>query len=353
MHATPVADAECLRLPRSTPGLDDLSSGADKSFMTRAIEDWAIQIRRGDVRAIARGVTAIENRAPECEELLRALFPNTGKAFRVGITGAPGTGKSTLVDRLAAHFRREKKSVGIIAVDPSSPFTGGAILGDRIRMQGHAADAEIFIRSMATRGSLGGLAEATSDTALLLDAAGKELILVETVGVGQGEVEIVRLADCTIVVLVPGMGDDVQNLKAGLMEIADIFVINKCDREGADRFEEQLRAMLSIAPERNGWRPTVVRTVATEAQGIGELAEEIGRYRKFKASSPNRELQETGYWRERLVEMLEQRFAERVIRGRIGDAALASAAAEIATRRKDPYTAVDEILATVGLGAEG
>ena len=157
------------------------------------------------------------------------------------MTGAPGTGKSTLVDRLAAHYRGQKKTVGIIAVDPSSPFTGGAILGDRMRMQGHATDAGIFIRSMATRGLLGGLAQATSDAALLLDAAGKEFVLVETVGVGQGEIEIVRLADCTLVVLVPGMGDDVQNLKAGLMEIADIFVLNKCDREGADRFEEQLR----------------------------------------------------------------------------------------------------------------
>jgi len=203
---------------------------------------------------------------------------------------------------------------------------------------------------MATRGSLGGLAEAASDAALLLDAAGKQLVLIETVGVGQGEVEIVRLADCTIVVLVPGMGDDVQNLKAGLMEIADIFVINKSDHDGADRFEEQLHAMLSIAPEREGWRPSVIRTIATESKGIGNLAEEIETYQKFKVSSANREAQETAYWKERLVEMLEQRL-ERVVRERIGDAALSSAAAEIASRRKDPYTAVNEILASVGLGA--
>ena len=194
------------------------------------------EFAQGDVRAISRGVTAIENRTRESEDLLRRLFPHTGNAFKLGITGAPGTGKSTLVDRLAAHYRGQHRTIGVIAVDPSSPFTGGAILGDRIRMQGHASDAGIFIRSMATRGSLGGLSEATNDTALLLDAAGKEFVLIETVGVGQGEVEIVRLADCTIVVLVPGMGDDVQNLKAGLMEIADIFVINKCDREGAGRF---------------------------------------------------------------------------------------------------------------------
>ena len=213
--------------------------------MTVSVENWAEQVRAGDVRAISRAVSAIENRSTEAEEILRQVFPYTGNAYLVGITGAPGTGKSTLVDRLAGHYRSEKKTVGIIAVDPSSPFTGGAILGDRVRMQGHATDSGIFIRSMATRGYLGGLAQATGDTALLLDAAGKQMILVETVGVGQGEIQIVRLADCTIVVLVPGMGDDVQSLKAGLMEIGDIFVINKSDREGADRFEQQLRGVLS------------------------------------------------------------------------------------------------------------
>ncbi|MFZ0465639.1 MAG: methylmalonyl Co-A mutase-associated GTPase MeaB, partial [Candidatus Acidiferrales bacterium] len=205
--------------------------------VSQTVQDWAGQVRAGDVRAISRAMTAIENRSQEAESLMRELFPHTGKSYCVGITGAPGTGKSTLVDRMAAYYRSKQNTVGVIAVDPSSPFTGGAILGDRIRMQGHASDSGVFIRSMATRGSLGGLSQATSDAALLFDAAGKQIVLIETVGVGQGEVEIARLADCTLVVLVPGMGDDVQNLKAGLMEIGDVFVLNKADREGADRFE--------------------------------------------------------------------------------------------------------------------
>src|SRR5712692_2407033 len=197
--------------------------------MAIAVDNWAEQVRAGDVRAISRAITAIENHDPQAEQVLRQLFPSTGQAYLLGVTGAPGTGKSTLVDRLAAFYRREQQTVGIIAVDPTSPFTGGAILGDRIRMQGHATDAGIYIRSMATRGFLGGLARATGDVALLLDAAGKQLVMIETVGVGQDEIDIVRLADCTLVVLVPGFGDDVQNMKAGLMEIGDIFVINKAD----------------------------------------------------------------------------------------------------------------------------
>src|ERR1700723_1578955 len=208
--------------------------------MTVAVDDWAAKVCAGDVRAISRAITTIENHSAEAEELLRQLFPHTGKAYLTGVTGAPGTGKSTLVDRLAAYHRKREDRVGVIAVDPTSPYSGGAILGDRIRMQGHASDSGIFIRSMATRGFLGGLASATGDVTLVLDAAGKQFILVETVGVGQDEVDIVRLADCTLLLLVPGLGDDVQNMKAGLMEIADIFVLNKSDHEGADRLEAEL-----------------------------------------------------------------------------------------------------------------
>lgn len=318
--------------------------------MRASLENCAERIRAGDVRTISRAVSAIENRAPGAEEILRRLFPYTGHAYRIGVTGAPGTGKSTLVDRLAAHYRSEKKTVGIIAVDPSSPFTGGAILGDRIRMQAHATDSGIFIRSMATRGYLGGLAQTTGDTALLLDAAGKEIILIETVGVGQGEIEIVRSADCTLVVLMPGMGDDVQSLKAGLMEIGDIFVLNKSDREGAQRFEQQLLAMLQLAPERDGWMPPVVRTVATEGKGINELSRQIERFRQHFDQAPDRRIRELAYWKAWLLRLLEARLIERVVGRHITESQLEELASQVAARSMDPYAAVREILERAGLG---
>src|SRR6267143_5722715 len=236
--------------------------------MLHSIENWAQRVCAGEVRALSQAITAIENHEPEAEELLRLLFPQTGKAYLTGVTGAPGTGKSTLVDRLSAHYRSKQEQVGVIAVDATSPYTGGAMLGDRIRMQGHAGDSGMFIRSMATRGFLGGLARATAEVALLLDAAGKQQVLIETVGVGQDEIDIVRLADCVVVMLVPGLGDDIQNMKAGLMEIGDIFVLNKADREGADRLEQQLLAMMSLVMPRDGWHPPVLRTVASENMGI-------------------------------------------------------------------------------------
>src|ERR1700740_206415 len=318
--------------------------------MTLAVEDWAAKVLAGDLRAISRAITAIENRLPESEALLKQLFPHTGQAYRTGVTGAPGTGKSTLVDRLAAYHRKQRERVGVGAVDPTSPYSGGAILGDRIRMQGHAGDAGMFIRSMATRGFLGGLARSTAEVALLLDAAGKRHVLIETVGVGQDEIDIVRLADCVVVMLGPGMGDDIQNMKAGLMEIGDIFVLNKSDREGADRLEEQLYAMLSLVMPGDGWHPPVVRTVASENKGIDVLAETIAKFRKHFESSGERKRKHVEHWKQRLVELLESRLLQRALGGAGGEARLTQLAEEVAERKKDPFSAVNDILARSGLG---
>jgi LAO/AO transport system kinase len=312
-------------------------------------DQWASQVRAGDVRAMSRAITAIENHQPEAEALLKLLFPATGKAYLTGVTGAPGTGKSTLVDRLAGHYRKQNESVGVIAVDPTSPYTGGAILGDRIRMQGHAGDAGMFIRSMATRGFLGGLARATAEVALLLDAAGKQNVLIETVGVGQDEIDIVRLADCVVVVLVPGLGDDIQNMKAGLMEIGDIFVLNKVDREGANRVEEQLHAMLSLVMPRDGWQPLVVRTVATENHGIDLLAYAIAKFRKHFEASGERQRKHVEHWKKRLLELLESRLLERALGGARGEQCLGELAQAVAERKMDPFAAVNEILKKSGL----
>ena len=313
--------------------------------MSISIETWAEQIRAGEVRAVSRAITSIEDHDPQAEILLQHIFPSTGRAFVIGVTGAPGTGKSTLVDRLAAYYRSQGDRVGIIAVDPTSPFTGGAILGDRIRMQGHASDPGIFIRSMATRGFLGGLARTTGDVALILDAAGKQYVLIETVGVGQDEVDIVRLADCTLVLLVPGMGDDVQNMKAGLMEIADIFVLNKSDRDGVDRLEAELEAMLQLVPERNGWKPAIVRTVATENRGVEELASAIAKYREIYGNSAALRERKIEHWRSRLLALAEESIVKRAVSGTDGEAALNRLAREVANREKDPYAAVRELLA--------
>src|SRR6185437_8828177 len=260
--------------------------------------------RAGEVRALARAISTIEDGRPESVSLLKALFQHSGKARIIGITGAPGAGKSTLVDQLAREYRRQQDTVGIIAVDPTSPYTGGAILGDRIRMQAHHADSGIYIRSMATRGFLGGLARATNDVATVLDASGKNKVLIETVGVGQDEIDIVRLADVTVVILVPGMGDDVQTIKAGIMEIADIFVINKSDREGADRVEREIRSMQSLAIRSDKWTPPIIKTVAMDGKGIPELAAAIVNYEQFLEQKDLLLKKKISNWRERLIEML-------------------------------------------------
>jgi LAO/AO transport system kinase len=317
--------------------------------MSLSAEKWAEQVRAGDVRAMSRAITAIENHQPEAEELLRLVFPSTGRAYLTGITGAPGTGKSTLADRLAAHYRKQQEQVGVIAVDPTSPYSGGAILGDRIRMQGHAGDSGMFIRSMATRGFLGGLARATAEVALLLDAAGKQQVLIETVGVGQDEVDIVRLADCVVVMMVPGMGDDIQNMKAGLMEIGDIFALNKADRQGAERLEQELVAMLSLVMPRDGWHPPVVRTIATENKGIDILADTIGKFRKHFETNRERQRKHVEHWKRRLVDLLESRLLEKALGGAEGQKRLEELASEVAQRKKDPFAAVKEILAKSGL----
>jgi LAO/AO transport system kinase len=301
------------------------------------------QLRAGDPRSLSRVISTVENRSPGWSEMLKTLFPHTGKARVLGLTGPPGAGKSTLVDQLARYYRKQKKMVGIIAVDPTSPYTGGAILGDRIRMQDHFSDPGIYIRSMATRGSLGGLARTTADVAAVLDAAGRDLVMIETVGVGQDEVDVVRLADITIVILVPGMGDDVQTIKAGIMEIADIFVINKSDREGAERVEREIRALQSLAVRGDNWTPPIVKTVASEGAGVEELAAAITGYEGYLQQENLILRKKTQNWQDRLLEMLRDALLQRV-EEQLGKDALAGYAAAIAEHRRDPYELVEKIV---------
>jgi len=290
-----------------------------------------------DTRAVARAATWIENRRPEAEALLKELFPHTGRALVLGVTGAPGAGKSTLCDRFASELRNQNKTVAILAVDPTSPFSGGALLGDRIRMQRHHDDPGVFIRSMATRGWLGGLARATTEITMLLDAAGFDVVIVETVGVGQDEVEIARLADVTLVVLTPGLGDDVQTIKAGIMEIADVFVLNKADLPGAEKLERELKASLTLAHRPDGWIPTIVPATASEGTGVREALAAAEEYRA-RERDPSRAAH---IWAGRLREMLRDRLLDRVpsdeflTRGR-----------EVADRLRDPYSVIHEWLET-------
>lgn len=314
---------------------------------TDGVAALAERLRAGEVRALARAITLVENEAPEAAALLGACFPHTGKALRVGITGAPGAGKSTLVDRLAGRWRADGRTVGVIAVDPSSPFTGGALLGDRIRFQDRQGDAGFYARSMATRGSLGGLAQATADAALLVEASGKDALLIETVGVGQDEIEIARLADITLVVLAPGMGDDVQSLKAGVMEIADIYVVNKADREGADRVEKEIRAMQSLAPGAGAshaeWTPPVVRSVGTTGEGVDNLAEAIAKMQAWLAEGNRLAARRAEHWARRLDAMLRTELMRRARRHGVAGEELARHAAKIAAGEEDPWSVAREL----------
>ena len=340
---------DCLPLPTSRRRFQFVSPLLYTDSLNQDIQAWIDQLRSGDTRALSRAISTVENRAPGWSDLLKALFPHSGKACVLGLTGPPGAGKSTLVDHLARHYRKQNRTVGIIAVDPTSPYTGGAILGDRIRMQQHFSDPGIYIRSMATRGSLGGLARTTADVATVLDASGRDIVMIETVGVGQDEVDIVRLADVTVVILVPGMGDDVQTIKAGIMEIADIFVINKSDHEGAERVEREIRALQSLATRQDGWTPPIVKTVASEGTGSEELAAAIADYEIYlqkQGLALNKSVQN---WKERLIEMLRDSMLEKA-REHLGDGMVARMAAEVAAHKRDPYTLIEEIAGKIGKG---
>lgn len=302
------------------------------------------RVAAGEPTAVARAISKVEDASTDSAELMKQVFPLTGRALIIGITGSPGAGKSSLVDKLAGFYRKRGERVGIIAVDPSSPFSGGAILGDRIRMQTLALDKGVFIRSMATRGNLGGLARSTIEAAAILDAAGYEKIIVETVGVGQDEIEIAKTADVCVVVLVPGMGDDVQTMKAGIMEIGDVLVINKADRDGVLRTEKELESLLSFGVRSDNWEPPIIKTVAIENKGIEELAGAIEASRDFQRDAPAAIERRTAIARWRILELLRERLVTHAMAGSGKPEQLDRLAGEVALKKRDPYSAVDELL---------
>jgi LAO/AO transport system kinase len=311
----------------------------------------ADRVLAGDPRAIARAISLIEDESASAADLIRQVFPRSGRAYLIGVTGPPGAGKSTLVDKLTERIRATGATVGIVAVDPTSPFSGGAILGDRVRMQAHAGDAGVFIRSMATRGHLGGLARATTEVAVVLDASGKDIVLIETVGVGQDEIDIVRTADVSIVTVVPGSGDEVQALKAGIMEIADIFVVNKADREGADRTVASIEALLALQSFAEGeWRPPILKTEATAGAGVEALLEAINRFRTHTAATQGARRRARAEYRIR--ELIAQRFVQHVERRVLAPGEFDRMLTRIAARELDPYSAVDEIMRRTMLNVE-
>jgi LAO/AO transport system kinase len=316
--------------------------------MPAASNNLSERVSNGDPAAIARAISRIEDGSAGAAALMKQIYQHSRGGLVIGITGAPGAGKSSLVDKLAMLYRQRGDRVGIVAVDPSSPFSGGAILGDRIRMQTLGLDEGVFIRSMATRGNLGGLARATVDAVAILDAAGYGKIIVETVGVGQDEVEIVKAADVSVVVLVPGMGDDIQAIKAGIMEIGDIFVINKADREGVYATEKELELLLSLASRDDNWDPPIVKTVATENQGIESLAEAIDRFCEAQRDAALSSDRRRAIARWRIIELLRENLLARVLDSDASVAMLNRLADEVATRRRDPYSAVEELLRGAG-----
>jgi LAO/AO transport system kinase len=306
-------------------------------------------ILNGDRRMVARAISLIENDDPDKNDILSGIYPHTGNAFIVGITGAPGAGKSSLVDRLLEILRQQGLSVGVIAVDPTSPFTGGAILGDRIRMQEHALDKEIFIRSMGTRGSLGGLSRATKDAVQVLDAFGKDVVIIETVGVGQSEVDIIKYADTTIVVLTPAGGDSVQTIKAGIMEIADVFVVNKADLNGADRTCSEISIMLDLGGSARPWRPPIVRTITLDGSGIGEMYKAISEHREFLNESGHLLKVRKERVRRDIIDLIEYRIKSTVWQQISGSEEFELMVSQIMSRETDPYTAAGQILSGVNL----
>jgi len=304
-------------------------------------------ILAGKSRPLAQAITLVESHDPRAAVLLAELYPETGRARIIGITGSPGSGKSTLVAAMARHYRAREKRVGIIAVDPTSPFTGGAILGDRIRMADLYTDPGVFIRSMATRGFLGGLAKATNDAVDILDAAGFDIVLVETVGVGQDEVEVVRTVQTNLVVLVPGMGDDIQAIKAGIMEIGDVFVVNKADRPGADKTVTEVTMMMSLVEEHGDWVPPIIKTVASKSQGIAELDEAVVKHYDYLAASGELDRRNRDRVRIRVETQLKERFMDRLIGGTVPREEYEDILEDVLRKRNNPHDAAEEILGRV------
>jgi len=310
-----------------------------------SISDLIEKILNGEPRFVARAITKIENGSDDAVELMKSIYANTGRAEIIGITGSPGAGKSSLVDKLSLYFKDKGHKIGIVCIDPSSPFSGGAILGDRIRMAELGTNKNVFIRSMATRGNLGGLSRATVDAVAILDAAGFDKVIIETVGVGQDEVEIVKTADVSVVVLVPGMGDDIQAIKAGIMEIGDVFAINKADREGVLRTQKELEALLSLAHRPDMWNPPIVKTIATENKGIEDLVTAIESYTEFHKQAGEASLvRKKAVARWRLLELLQERLLNDLLKRNGTGEMLDKLATEIAEKKSDPYSAVEAIL---------